>query len=107
MGAAFVWCYTERGQKSPLEHFQTEAAAVNFAFDQIRADPWANAHCVGFTMERSESIELAEMLRDLGIDCKRNVIPYAGPDRPAYRTFVFGCAIRQVEHLKAKYCKAG
>lgn len=47
--------------------------------------------------------ELGSRLKRMGIEFVRNDIPNYRDGKPAYRVFVFGCDIRKVEQLKAKY----
>jgi hypothetical protein len=102
-GEQFVWYYTERGQKSYLEYFQTEIEIIQYAFAQIQADKWATAHYVSFTMSEEDVTELCNGLEELQISFLHDEIPYYSHQKPAHRVFVFGCDINKVAHLKAKY----
>jgi len=103
-GELFIWYYTERGKKSPLKSFASEKEIVGYAFEQIKADKWAKTHCIGFTDDKKEKEELADVLRDRGVEFFQDQIPYSA-GRPAYRTFVLACAILKVGDLKRKYYK--
>lgn len=102
-GGLFMWYYTERGEKENLKYFSTEAEAVTYAYNQITADKWANAHCIGFTQNKEESFELSSKLEEMNIPFFQDEIPYYGEKFPVYRTFVFGSDIKRVNDLQAKY----
>jgi hypothetical protein len=102
-GGLFIWYYTERGQKDNLKYFQSESEIVEFAFNQITADKWAKAHCIGFSSNKNKIIELKSVLEKMSIEFFEDEIPYYGIDRPVYRVFVLGCGIKKTEHLKEKY----
>jgi len=102
-GSLFSWYYTERGEKNILKYFQSESEIAAYAFHQIKSDKWARTHCIGFTTSIDEKSELEAILRNMGIAYFQDTIPYYGPEQPAYRTFVSGCAITQTIHLKDKY----
>ncbi|MEX6690174.1 hypothetical protein QTN47_21875 [Danxiaibacter flavus] len=104
-GGLFIWYYTERGEKNNLKYFQSESEIIEYAFCQIKADKWARTHCIGFTASRYEKEELANILKNTAVDFFQDEIPYYGPDRPAYRTFVLGCDIIKTKQLKGKYYK--
>ncbi len=105
LGGLFAWYYTERGEKNNLKYFQSEKEIVEFAYREIKSDKWANAHCVGFTADKKEADELAGVLKSRDIKFIQDDIPYYGPQRPAYRIFVFGCDIQKVADLKVVYYK--
>lgn len=94
-GGIFFWYYTEKGEKHNLKAFPDEASIVEYAFNAIRSDPWANAHCICATENESMVKELAQNLTAMNIEFKEDVIPYFGKERPVYRIFVFGC-----DHLR-------
>jgi hypothetical protein len=104
-GGLFIWYYTERGQKDNLKYFQTEKEIVEFAFNEVKSDKWANRHCVGFTTDKTATNELTSKLKELNVEYLQDEIPYYGLHRPVYRTFVFGCDINKVSYLKEKYYK--
>ncbi|SHH85671.1 hypothetical protein SAMN04488109_5614 [Chryseolinea serpens] len=104
-GSLFVWYYTERGQTDNLKYFRTEKEIVEFAFNEIKSDKWANRHCIGFTTEKTEAKELTDKLNELNVEYTQDKIPYNGPNQPAYMTFVLGCDINKVSHLKDRYYK--
>ena len=105
IGGRFIWYYTERGEKRNLEHFQTEKEIVEFAYNAVNSDKWAKTHCIGFTTDMNETRELADRRKELIIDFIEDKIPYYGLERPVYRTFVLGCDINKVIHLRDKYYK--
>jgi hypothetical protein len=104
-GGLFIWYYTERGEKNKLKYFQSESEIIEYAFNQIKADKWAKAHCIGFTTSKDDKQELENILKDANVDFFQDEIPYYGLARPAYRTFVLGCDIIKTKHLKLKYYK--
>ncbi|KAA5533552.1 hypothetical protein F0919_13510 [Taibaiella lutea] len=104
-GGLFIWYYTERGKRTVLKYFPSEPEIVEYAFNQIKADKWAKAHCIGFTTSKAEKQELENILKDANIEFFQDEIPYYGLERTVYRTFVLGCNINKTQHLKLKYCK--
>jgi hypothetical protein len=102
-GGLYIWYYTERGQKEHLKYFQTEEEIINYAYNQINSDKWANSHCIGFTENKAKSKALANLLTQLAIQYEEDEIPYYGLERPIYRTFVFGCDILKTKELKQEY----
>lgn len=105
MNEAYIWYYTERGQKNNLATFSTESEAVEHAFNQIKIDKTAKSHCVGFVFNKAESESLSKILKDKNIDFFQDEIPYNGPNKPAYRTFVYGCDIKELTEIQKKYVK--
>ncbi len=105
IGGQFIWYYTERGQKDNVKFFDTEKELIEYAYNQIKSDIWVKAHCIGFTTDKNEAIELTNTLKVLSIEFMQDEIPYYGPERPVYRTFVFGCDWHKVSNLKEKYNK--
>ena len=104
-GGLFIWYYTERGEKNKLKYFQTEKEIVEFAYSQIISDKWAKAHCVGFSPDKLDAQEIANQLHNLNVEHFQDEIPYYGLHRPVYRTFVLGCDINKVAHLKSRFYK--
>jgi hypothetical protein len=102
-GGLYIWYYTERGEKNNLNYFKSEEEIIQHAFNQIKADKWAKTHCVGFTSNKQDSVELANILTDLQVEYFQDEIPYYGIKKPIYRTFVIGRDILKTEHLKEKY----
>lgn len=100
---SFVWYYTERGQRDILQSFKSETEMVAFAFNQIKTDTWAKAHCIGFSEDKNKIIELENLLMQMNIEFFEDKIPYYGIERPVYRVFVLGCDIKKTEYLKEKY----
>lgn len=97
----YIWYYTDHNKKENLKHFKTESEIIEYAFNQIKADKWAKANCLGFGNSESESYELAKILGELNIEYFQDEIPFS--DSPIFRTFVFGCDIKKLEFLKSKY----
>jgi len=77
---------------------------MEFAYQQIKSDKWAWAHCIGFTSDKFKSDELCNILSDMGINYLNDEIPYYGTPSPVYRVFVFGCDIEKTRFLKEKFC---
>ena len=102
-GDRYVWYYTERGEQNIIKSFTTESEAVEYAFNEIKADKWAKTHLTGFTTSMEEKIELENILKEMGVEYFQDKIHYYGLERPAYRTFVLGCGVLKAAHLKDKY----
>ncbi len=105
-GSLFIWYYTERGEKDNLQYFQTEKEAVEFAFEKIKSDRFANRHMIGFLDNESSQSELLKELKKRDINYFADKIPYGGLNDLRYRVFVFGCDIKNVADLKDKYDKS-
>ena len=105
IGGEFIWYYTERGEKRNLKTFKTEKDLIDYAYEEVKSDKWARTHCIGFTSNKNESLELKNQLGKLGIEFIEDEIPYYGVERIVYRTFVLGCDSLKVEDLKRKYYK--
>lgn len=101
-GGKYVWYYAERGIKTPDKYFRTEQEIVEYAYQQIRNDKWAQSHCIGFTCDQYLADELVKTLDGMGIEYFRDKIPYTA-ERYAHRIFVFGADICKTSHLKEKY----
>ncbi len=99
----YTWSYTERGQVNLIKKFKTEEEAVRHAFNIINNDKWAKSHLLGFTANQNLHQELIESLHQLKIDFFKDEIPYSNNNKIVYRTFVLGCNIKQIEHLRIKH----
>jgi hypothetical protein len=102
-GGLYVWYYTERGVRSPLAYFETEAEAVAHAFKAISADSTANRHLIGLIKEKAREDALLAELERRNIKFFKDVIPYGGLNDPRTRVFVFGCDINAVLDLREEY----
>jgi hypothetical protein len=103
----FRWYYTERGEKSSIMQFQSEAEIVTYAFEQIKSDTWAQAHCIGFTADKNDVKELRNILEAADVEFLQDEIPnFYGDDRSVYRIFVLGCEIQKTGYLKERYYKS-
>ena len=100
---SFNWYYTERGEERTLQTCATEEAIIDFAFRQIKADKWARTHCIGFGFDKAAADRLAAEISALNIAFFQDEIPYYGPHKPAFRTFVLGCDCQKTAHLKSIY----
>lgn len=105
VGSEFQWYFTERGRKQVKNVFQSEREVVAFAFEQIRDDQWARSHCIGFLFDKAKADELKAKLEAIPLYYIADEIPYYGPEKPAYRFFVFGCDIKRAEGLRSAYFK--
>ena len=102
----YTWYYTERGQRHDLEYFSSEQEIVLYAFNKIESDSWARTHMIGFGGSEKAHEELAAKLIDLGIEFLQDSITnFYAVNHPAYRTFVYGCDVHKVGHLKKVYFK--
>lgn len=99
----FNWFFTERGQKNIKKVFNNEQDIIEFAFNHIKSNKWAKSHCIGFEFDKSKIETLKVKLEALNIEYFEDKIPYYGPQKPAYRIFIFGCDIKRTEQLKNEY----
>ena len=102
-GALYIWYHTERGVRTNIDYFQSEEEIIKYAYGKILNDNFANSHCIGFTSNKLKSKELATILTEKNIKFTSDEIPFNGKGNPTYRTFVFGCDINKVKHLKSIY----
>jgi len=103
MNNQYIWYYCEYSRKENLKTFNSQKEIVKFAYQHIKADKWAKAHCIGFEPDKNNSKKLAQILKNLDIEYFQDEIPYNGG--PVFRTFVFGCDIKKVENLKSDFFK--
>lgn len=99
----FIYAYSERGNKSILNSFDTEKELVQYALAELMKDEWSKAHIVASTFELKEILEAEKQLTDWKISFKRNDIPNYKAGRTAYRIFVFGTDILKLDSFKEKY----
>lgn len=101
---AYVWYYTERGQRQNLKHFATEGEAVTYAFTIIKADAYANRHLIGFVKTEGEFDRIITELESRGIKYFTDTIFYSNQSPSnRYRIFVFGCDVNKVKDLEKEY----
>ena len=98
-----IYAYSERGNKSLINSFDTEKELVQYAITELMKDEWFKAHIVASTFELKEILEAEKQLTDLKIHFKRNDIPNYKAGRTAYRIFVFGTDILELDCFKEKY----
>ena len=102
-GGLYIWYYTERGQKNNLRYFFNENEIVEYAFNEIKSNKWANIHCIGFTPDYNEHKELERILTEMGIYFEHNEHKSWG--QTIFITNIFGRDLNKVLHLKEKYYK--
>ena len=103
-GQAWHWRFNERGNSRTIQTFESEEEIVSFAYDQIRKDPWAWTHCIGWLKAENESAALRKNLEERGFPFYSDQIPYGGIDDPRYRVFVFGRDSLSFKALDPKKC---
>ena len=99
----FIYAYSERGNKSLINSFNTEKELVQYALKELMKDEWVRAHIAASTFEYKEILEAEKQLVDMKMNFKRNDIPNYGAGRTAYRIFVFGTDILKPDSFKEKY----
>lgn len=99
----FIYAYSERGNKSLINSFDTEKELVQYALKELMKDEWAKAHIAASTFEYKEILEAEKQLVDMKMNFKRNDIPNYGAGRTVYRIFVFGTDILKPDSFKEKY----
>ncbi|MES2331248.1 MAG: hypothetical protein V4539_16715 [Bacteroidota bacterium] len=102
-GSLYVWYYTERGERTNFNYFQTEKEAVAFAFEKITSDKFANRHMVGFIKDKTTETDLLNELGNRNIQFWKDEIPYDGINDTRIRVFVFGCDIKRVLDLQKQF----
>ncbi|PPK93930.1 hypothetical protein LY01_02152 [Nonlabens xylanidelens] len=98
-GGLYSWYYTERGERRTLKYFKTEEEAVNYAFDQIKSDQYANRNYIGMIKEKHRLNEIISELKKRNIEYWTDEIPYGGFEDMRTRIFVIGCDIKKVADI--------
>lgn len=96
----FEFFYVERGCKSPIESFETEADACRYAYNFLANDKWSKSHMIGFFNAEEQAARCISWLQENGIEYLKDKIPYGGLNDPRYRVFVFGNDFKKVKDLR-------
>ncbi|MEP2104136.1 MAG: hypothetical protein ABJP02_13805 [Parasphingorhabdus sp.] len=102
-GATWRWQYTERSEVRTIKTFESESEIAACAYEQIRKDPWAWTHCVGWFKFECHKKAYTETLEDRGIAFYQDQIPFGGPEDPRYRIFVFGRDVLELKKVNSIY----
>jgi len=102
-GSLYIWYHSERGEKENLNYFNTEKEAVEFVYEYLRKDKYANSHLVGRFRDRSLKSELITELLNRNIKYWNDEIPTLGINNKIIMIFVYRCDINKVQDLKEKY----
>ena len=102
-GNLYIWYHSERGEKQNLNYFETEKEAVEFVYEYLRKDKYANSHIVGYFKDRKLKSELITELKKRNIKYWNDEIPQWGVNNNILRIFVYRCDINKVTDLKEKY----
>lgn len=100
---AYNFSYSERGKKRVIKSYGTEKELVEYAYETITKNKWANAHLLVCVYSEAEILEVEGILKSYNIDFARNDIPNYKDGRRAYRIFVFGRDILRLNEIKKKY----
>jgi hypothetical protein len=98
-----VWYYIDQGKKYNIQSFRSERDIVAYAYEQIRSDERAKAHCIGFSASKTLIDELKNELQKKNIEYIGDAIPQSGRDELVYRIFVLESDIIKTAHLQRKY----
>jgi hypothetical protein len=95
-----LFFYVERGQRSHIERFDTEAQVCRRAFDHLRWDKWSSAYLVGFFPDQADALAMQARLAEADIVFHADRILYRSPDDFRYRVIVFGRDVERVAALE-------
>lgn len=99
----FRFSYIERGNKSTLKTFTSEAELVDYALTYLNKNRWLKAHNIGWVRNQARIEELETILSLRNITFERNDIPVYDSLGAVYRIFVFGTDIDKVQDVKGKF----
>lgn len=94
----FEVSYLERGNKSVMARFASEAEACEYVLRELTRDESALAHNVGVFDSESQAGVLVSKLKAAGIRVKTDAVPVVGGKR--YRVFVFGRDLERVRQVR-------
>ncbi|KAB1158099.1 hypothetical protein [Flavobacterium luteum] len=100
-GNLYIWYHSERGEKENLNYFNTEKEAVEFIYEYVRKDKYANSHLVGNFKDQNLKNEIIAEFTNRNIKYWNDEISYLSFN--LYRFFVYRCDIEKVADLKEKY----
>ena len=100
-GDLYIWYHSERGEKENLKYFNTEKEAVEFVYEYVRKNKYANSHLVGNFKDQNLKREIIAELKNRNIKYWNDEISYLSFN--LYRFFVYSCDIKKVTDLKEKY----
>ncbi len=100
-GDLYIWYHSERGEKENLKYFNTEKEAVEFVYEYVRKNKYANSHLVGNFKDQNLKREIIAELKNRNIKYWNDEISYLSFN--LYRFFVYRCDIKKVTDLKEKY----
>jgi hypothetical protein len=100
-GNLYIWYHSERGEKENLNYFNTEKEAVEFIYEYLRKDKYANSHLVGNFKDQNLKNEIIAEFTNRNIKYWNDEISYLSFN--IYRFFVYRCDIKKVADLKEKY----
>lgn len=95
-GELFIWFYTERGNKENLKYFKSEKEAVEYAFNKITSDKYANSRLV---VNTDDSIIRDNILKELNNREVKFWIEEIPLLDKVFRIFVTGCDVNKVKDL--------
>ena len=95
----YNWYYTERGEKRTLEYFATEKDIVEFAFEKIKNDPYADSNLIGTIKDSTEIEKMKFELKKRNIDFWTNEMNFSSWSDKRTNFFVKGCDIKKVTDL--------
>lgn len=95
-GELFVWFYLERGNRENIDYFRSEEEAVEYTFNKIIKDKYANSYLIRSTNDINVKNDFLKELNRREIKFWTDKIPLDGI---TYRVFVIGCDINKVGDL--------
>ena len=86
-GDLYIWYHSERGEKENLKYFNTEKEAVEFVYEYVRKNKYANSHLVGNFKDQNLKREIIAELKNRNIKYWNDEISYLSFN--LYRFFVY------------------
>ena len=96
-GELFVLSYFERGRSENIDYFEDEVKAVEFVYDLILKDKYANSHLIAALNIPAKKNELRNKLNYRNINYWMDEIPTLNGNTT--RFFIIGCDIKKVVDL--------
>ncbi|GFZ30137.1 hypothetical protein CSC2_06630 [Clostridium zeae] len=96
----YLYCYSERGNKSIIKSFKSEKELVSYAYLMFKDNKWSKSHLLAISFNIDKINHIEQELNNLKVEYVRNDSPNHRNGNTAYRIFVFGKDIKKTEHLK-------
>lgn len=102
-GNLYIWYHSERGEKENLNYFNTEKEAIEFLYEYLRKDKYANSHLIGCFTDPKLKSELITELINRNIKYWNNEITQWKISKSLFQVFVYRCDVKKVTDLMEIY----